>query len=147
MCQRYIYISTVFQFYIYSWISNTIKCAAWLSSKPLPFCVTLSIISSFVIPFYSQSVPVHSANCIKTYTVACSTSLYLMGSKPLVAFGKKTYKLNLKNWKYRYNNYTRKLVGRSFGRCLHNRLLSGKSMRFTNRSFGRALRRALYWEV
>jgi hypothetical protein len=25
----------------------------------------------FVIPFYLQSVPVHSANCIKTYTIAC----------------------------------------------------------------------------
>jgi hypothetical protein len=24
-----------------------------------------------VIPFYSQFVPVHSANCVKTYTVAC----------------------------------------------------------------------------
>jgi hypothetical protein len=25
----------------------------------------------FVIPFYLQSVPVYSANCVKTYTVAC----------------------------------------------------------------------------
>jgi hypothetical protein len=25
----------------------------------------------FVIPFYLQSVPVHSANCVKTYTMAC----------------------------------------------------------------------------
>jgi hypothetical protein len=39
------------------------------------------------------------------------------------------------------------MVGRSFGRCLRNRLLSGSSMRFTIRSFGCALRRALYWEL
>jgi hypothetical protein len=37
---------------------------------------------SFVIPFYLQSVPVHSPNCVKTYTVACRR-----GSRPLVAFG------------------------------------------------------------
>jgi hypothetical protein len=42
------------------------------------------------------------------------------------------------------NNYTRNVVGRSFGRCLCNRLLSGSSMRFTTRPFGCALRRALY---
>jgi hypothetical protein len=41
-----------------------------------------------------------------------------MGSRPLVAFGNETYKLNLTNWNYKYDNYTRNLVGRSFGRCL-----------------------------
>jgi hypothetical protein len=41
-----------------------------------------------------------------------------MGSKPLVAFGDETYILNLTNQNYKYNNYTRNLVGRSFGRCL-----------------------------
>jgi hypothetical protein len=77
-----------------------------------------------------------------------------------VAFGNETYKLNLTNYNYKYNNYTRDLVGRSFSRCLRNRLLSGSSMRFTIRPFGRllsgssmrftsrpfgcALRRALY---
>jgi hypothetical protein len=25
----------------------------------------------YIMPFYSQSVPVHSANCVETYTVAC----------------------------------------------------------------------------
>jgi hypothetical protein len=44
-----------------------------------------------------------------------------------VAFGNETYKLNL--LKLKYDNY----VGRSFRRCLHNRLLSGSSMRFINR--------------
>jgi hypothetical protein len=39
------------------------------------------------------------------------------------------------------------LVGRSFGRCLSNRLLSGWSMWFTTRPFGCALRRAQYWEL
>jgi hypothetical protein len=60
-----------------------------------------------------------------------------------VAFGNKTYKLNLKTQNYKYNDYTRNLVGRSFGRCLRNRLLSGSSMRFTVRSLGCAMRRAL----
>jgi hypothetical protein len=45
----------------------------------------------FVIPFYLQSLLVHSANCVKTYTVACrrviSAPLQLIGSRPLVAFG------------------------------------------------------------
>jgi hypothetical protein len=38
-----------------------------------------------------------------------------MGSRPLVAFGNETYKLNLTNYNYKYNNYTRNPVGRSFG--------------------------------
>jgi hypothetical protein len=33
------------------------------------------------------------------------------------------------------NNYTRNLVGVSFGRCLRSRLLSGSSMRITIRFF------------
>jgi hypothetical protein len=45
---------------------------------------------------------------------------------------------------HKYNNYTRNLVGRSFGRCLRSHLLSGSAVRFTIRSFGCALRRALY---
>jgi hypothetical protein len=53
----------------------------------------------------------------------------------------------LTNQNYKYNSYTRNLVGRSIGRCLRNRLLTGNSMRFTIRSFGCALRRALYWEL
>jgi hypothetical protein len=61
-----------------------------------------------------------------------------------VAFGNETYKLNLANYNYKYYNYNRNLVGKSFGRCLRNRLLSGSSMKFTTRSFGCGLRRALY---
>jgi hypothetical protein len=61
-----------------------------------------------------------------------------------VAFGNKTYKLNLNNYNYKYNSYARDLVGRSFGRCVLNRLLFGSSMRFTIRSFGCAPRRTLY---
>jgi hypothetical protein len=41
----------------------------------------------------------------------------------------------------------RNLVGGSFGRCLGDRLLSGSSIWVTTRSFGCALRRALYWEL
>jgi hypothetical protein len=67
-----------------------------------------------------------------------------MCTKPLVAFGNETYELNLTNGNYKYNNYIRNLVGRSFGRCFRNRLLSGCSMRFTTRPFGCALRQALY---
>jgi hypothetical protein len=71
----------------------------------------------FVIPFYLQSVPVHSANCVKMYTMACrrelsSDPLQLTGSRPLVAVGNETYKLNLKNHNYKHNNYTMNLVGR-----------------------------------
>jgi hypothetical protein len=40
-----------------------------------------------------------------------------------VAFGNEAYKLNLMNENYKYCNYTRNLVGRSFGGCLRNRLL------------------------
>jgi hypothetical protein len=34
----------------------------------------------FLIPFYFQSVPVHSANCVKPYTVACRR---VLSSAPL----------------------------------------------------------------
>jgi hypothetical protein len=57
-----------------------------------------------------------------------------------VVFGDETCELNLKN----YEDYARNLVGRLFGRCLRNRVLSVCAMRITTRSFGRALRRALY---
>jgi hypothetical protein len=40
------------------------------------------------------------------------------------------------------------MTGRSFARCLRNRLfLSGSSMRFITRPYECALRRALYWEL
>jgi hypothetical protein len=55
---------------------------------------------SYSIIFHLQSVPVHSANRVRTYTVACgrvlsSAPLQLMVSRPLVAFGNETYKLEL----------------------------------------------------
>jgi hypothetical protein len=52
-----------------------------------------------------------------------------------VAFGNETYKLNLTNWNNKYNNYNRNVVGRSFGMCLRNRLLSGSSIGFTITSY------------
>jgi hypothetical protein len=61
-----------------------------------------------------------------------------------VAFGNETYELNLSNYDYKYSNYTKNLAGRSFGRCLPNRLLSGCVMRFTTSLFRCALRRTLY---
>jgi hypothetical protein len=51
-----------------------------------------------------------------------------MGSRPLVAFGNETNKLELQ-----IQHYTRNMVDRSFGRRLRNRLLSGCSMMFTIR--------------
>jgi hypothetical protein len=38
------------------------------------------LFSCFLIPFYLQSVPVHSANCVETYTVACRR---VLSSAPL----------------------------------------------------------------
>jgi hypothetical protein len=54
--------------------------------------------------------------------------------------------MRLTNQNHQYDSYTRNLVGRSFGRCLRNRLLSGGSVRFTSRPFGCALRRALMYQ-
>jgi hypothetical protein len=57
---------------------------------------------SFVISFYLQSVQVHSANCVKIYIMTyrrglSSAFLQLIGTKPVVACGKETYELNLKD--------------------------------------------------
>jgi hypothetical protein len=59
-------------------------------------------ITFLVIPIYLQSVPVHSANGAKTYTVECrrvlsSAPLWLIGSRPLLALGNEAYELNLIN--------------------------------------------------
>jgi hypothetical protein len=56
-----------------------------------------------------------------------------------VVYGNESYKLNSKD-----QNWTANLAGRSFGRFLLNRLLSGCVVRFTTRSFGCTLKRALY---
>jgi hypothetical protein len=81
-----------------------------------------------------------------TYTVTCrrvlsSAPLYPISTRPDVALGKKTYKLNLKNWNYKYNNYNTNLPGRSFGTCLRKRLLPRISMRVNIWSFGCVVRR------
>jgi hypothetical protein len=47
------------------------------------------------------------------------------------------YKLNHKNYNYKDDSYTRNVLGRSFGFCLHNRLLlSDCSMMFTIKPLG-----------
>jgi hypothetical protein len=56
----------------------------------------------FNFPLYLQSVPVHSANVVKSCTEACrrvltGTLLYLIGSESSCDLGSETYKLNLKN--------------------------------------------------
>jgi hypothetical protein len=90
----------------------------------------------FNSPFYFQSVPMHSANVVKSCTKACkrvliSTLLYLIGSVSSCDLGSVTYKLSLKNHIYYYNNYILNLVGRSTGKFFRNRLVSGGSCRFT----------------
>jgi hypothetical protein len=54
-------------------------------------CLSYVSVNFSVIPFSLQSVPVHSADCVKTYTVSCrgvlsSAHLYLIGSGPVVVF-------------------------------------------------------------
>jgi hypothetical protein len=70
------------------------------------------------IPLYLQSVPVHSANVVKSCTKACrrvltGTLIYLIGSESSCDLGNVTYKLSLKNYIYNYNIYLLNLVGRS----------------------------------
>jgi hypothetical protein len=72
-----------------------------------------------------------------------STPLYLIGSESSCNLGNETYKLNLKNCIYNYNNYILNLVGRSTGKFFRNRLVSGGSCRFKISSFGCTLRRLL----
>jgi hypothetical protein len=64
-----------------------------------------------------------------------------------VAYGNETWKQTLKTVTTK-DNFTKTLIDRSFGRCLHSGLLlSGCAMRFTARSFGCTLRQALYREL
>jgi hypothetical protein len=65
----------------------------------------------------------HSANVVKSCTKACrrvvtSILLYLMESESSCDLGSETYKLNLKNYIYNYNNYILNLAGRSIGKLL-----------------------------
>jgi hypothetical protein len=86
----------------------------------------------FNFPLYLQSVPVHSVNVLRSYTKACrrvltSTLLYLIGSESSCDLGSESYKLNLKNYIYNYNNYVLNLIGRSIGKFFRNRVVSGGS--------------------
>jgi hypothetical protein len=85
---------------------------------------------------------------VKSCTYACSrvltsTLLYLIGSEFSNDLGSVTYKLNLKNYIYNYNNYILNLVGRSIGKFFRNRIVSGGSCRFKISLFGCTLRRLL----
>jgi hypothetical protein len=78
------------------------------------------------------SIHLYSANVVKSCTKSCirvltSTLLYLIGSKPSCDLGSESYKLNLKNYIYNYNNYVLNLVGRSIGKFFRNWLVSGGS--------------------
>jgi hypothetical protein len=71
----------------------------------LPF---FSISSFVIIPLYLKSLPVHSANCVKTWTVACrrvlsNAPLQIIGSRVIVTFENETYELNFTNYDYKYN--------------------------------------------
>jgi hypothetical protein len=55
--------------------------------------------------------------------VLCSAPLYIILSRPVVTFGNETWELNVKNYGYKYDNYTRSLVRRSLCRSLRSRLL------------------------
>jgi hypothetical protein len=73
----------------------------------------------FNFPLHLQSVPIYSANVVKSCTKTCrivftSTLLYLIRSESSCDLG--TYKLNLKNYICNYNNYILNLVGRSIGK-------------------------------
>jgi hypothetical protein len=74
------------------------------------------------------------------YTKACrrvftSTLLYLIGSESSCGLGSDTYKINLKKNIYNYSIYILNLVGRSIGKCFHNCIVSGDSLRFEISSF------------
>jgi hypothetical protein len=118
--------------------------------KALILCSLFRELNFFNFPLYLQSVPIHSANIVKSYIKACtsrrvltSTLLYLIGSESSCDLGGETYKLNLKNYICNYNKYILNLVGRSIGKFFHNRLVSGGSCMFRISSFGCSLRRLL----
>jgi hypothetical protein len=65
-------------------VNSNVISTSNVSIEPLPSnCVGLQIQAYkliFVTPFYLQSMPVHSANCARTYTVACRR---VLSSAPL----------------------------------------------------------------
>jgi hypothetical protein len=72
-----------------------------------------------------------------------STLLYLIGSESSCDLGSETYKLNLKNYIYNYNNNILNLVCRSIGKFFRNHLASGGSCKFNISLFVCMLRRLL----
>jgi hypothetical protein len=85
-----------------SWSNQVIGTVFWGHNIFNFYAVCQIKVFFCVIPFYLQSVPVHSATCVQTYTMAwrrvlSSAPLWLIGSRPLVAFVNETYELNLKN--------------------------------------------------
>jgi hypothetical protein len=68
------------------------------ANESMQFEIALKILKHilfFNFPFYLQSVPVHSANVVKSCTKACgrvltSTLLYLIGSEPSCDLGSET---------------------------------------------------------
>jgi hypothetical protein len=64
---RYFIVIRQFQFTIATKCVALIYCMNTSSMSRISFC--------FIIPFYLQSLPVHSANCVKTYAVACGRVL------------------------------------------------------------------------
>jgi hypothetical protein len=55
---------------------------AFRAVEPVTFSNKTNVVKGFffVIPFHLQSVPIQSANCVKTYTVACRR---VLSSAPL----------------------------------------------------------------
>jgi hypothetical protein len=69
----------------------------WKENAPPPRITQFRKIYFFNFPLYLQSVPVHSANVVKSCTKACrrvltSTPLYLIGSESSCDLGSETYK-------------------------------------------------------
>jgi hypothetical protein len=65
-------------------------------------------------------------NCVETYAVACRRELsgvllYVVGSRPVVAFRNETWELNLKEQDYKQGSNIKNLASRSFVKCLPSR--------------------------
>jgi hypothetical protein len=64
----------------------------------------------FIIKFHLWSVPIHSAYCVKSYTMSrikalSSAHLCQIVSRHVVNFGTQTYELNFRTSHYKYDNY------------------------------------------
>jgi hypothetical protein len=72
----------------------------------------------FVIPFYLQSVLVHSENCVKKYTMAC-TSRRVLTSTPLLT---NRFKVSSGIWEWKINIYRNWNITNFSGMGKKNRL-------------------------